>query len=369
MIKHFLRASVAGAVLTLLAAGGCAGPGTLYLVDQHAQPAEAAGDMTRAAVALLGSLDAPQREKIRIGLDDEERLNWHFVPRRRKGLSLGEMSPEQQRMAHTLLRAALSERGHLNVEQVIELEGVLRELEGPRRDPGLYYLTIFGEPEAHGGGAAGANTGWWGWRFEGHHLSLNFTIVEGRMVAGAPAFFGANPARRGGEEGQRVLAEEEDLGRQLILSLPDAQRATAIIEAEAYPDILTGADREADIGEPRGLAYAQLSAENQARLRALVEHYANRLRPELAAEDLARIDAAGWDNVLFAWAGPTAAGRGHYYRLHGPTFLIEYDNTQDNANHIHTVWRDFKNDFGRDLLREHYEAHQQDVEHGHDGGE
>jgi hypothetical protein len=166
-----------------------------------------------------------------------------------------------------------------------------------------------------------------------------------------------------------VLAEEEDLGRQLILSLPEAQRAMAIIEAEAYPDILTGASREADIGEPRGVAYAQLGPEDQARMRALVEHYAGRLRPELAAADLAEIETAGWDKVHFAWAGPTDAGRGHYYRLHGPTFLVEYDNTQDNANHIHTVWRDFKNDFGRDLLREHYEAHQQDAEHGHDGGE
>jgi hypothetical protein len=327
----------------------------LFADQPDAGPAQAASEMSAAAVALLGSLDDAQRGKISLELEDEERMNWGFVPRARQGLPLKEMTRDQRGLAHALLAAGLSQRGHADARQIIELESVLRALEGrDHRDPELYFVSIFGTP---------AEGGTWGWRFEGHHLSLNFTIVNGRFIAGAPSFFGANPAEH---EQMRTLEPEESLGRKLILALPEDQRKLAIISERAFGDIVSGASRTVDIGAPEGLPLSQMSPGGQEMARALVSHYANRLREELAAQDLAKIEAAGWETVRFAWAGSTEPGRGHYYRFHGPTFLVEYDNTQNRANHIHTAWRDLTNDFGRDLLHEHYENRRQDPAHGHD---
>ena len=329
-----------------------------YLAASH-EPglAQVAGEMSRAARALLDGLDEQQRARIRIALEDEERLNWHYVPRARKGVPMKDLTPPQRQLVRRLLETALSERGQVDARQIIQLETVLRSLERRSyRDPELYFVTIFGEPK---------EGGTWGWRFEGHHLSLNFTVINGQFIAGAPSFFGANPAAHGdGENATRVLAPEEALGRKLVKVLPEAQRARAIIAERAFGDIQTGASREAAIGEPAGVALADLSPEHQEQLQALVRHYAQRLRPELAEKDLAEIASTGWEKVHFAWAGGIEPGQGHYYRLHGPTFLVEYDNTQNNANHIHTAWRDRRNDFGRDLLREHYENQRQGA-HGH----
>ncbi len=339
---------------------GSGGPSASYLASQPApEQQQVAAEMAQAAQKLIAAVEDPQREELLLPWDEQERLNWHFVPRARKGLPLKELKEGQDAAVHALLKTGLSQRGNLDAGQIIELEIVLRRIEGREyRDPGLYFITIFGDP---GEGAT------WAWRFEGHHLSVNFTVVNGQFVAGAPSFFGANPANHGeGRARQRILAAEEDLGRRLIQALPDEQRRVAVIAERAFGDIVTGASHEVDIGERRGLAYGRMSPEHQQQLRELVEHYARRLRPELAETDLAGIQQAGWDNVHFAWAGPQESGQGHYYRLHGPTFLVEYDNTQNQANHIHTVWRDLKNDFGRDLLREHYRLHQDDDGHGHD---
>jgi uncharacterized protein DUF3500 len=327
----------------------------------RAETPDVASDMATAARALLSSLGDQQRAAASFEVSSDERFNWHYVPRARKGLPLKQMSGAQRSLAQRLLQTALSPRGYLTATQIVELEQVLREIEGDSlRDPGLYFVSIFGAP-----GAEGA----WGWRFEGHHLSLNVTIVGGRLVSGSPSFYGANPARvpKGKKnEGARVLAAEEDLGRALLMSLPDAQRAEAIVADRAYPDIVSGTGREAEVGAPKGLPFARMSAEHRQRLRELVELYARRLRDEMAAGELAEIERAGWHNVFFAWAGGVEPGRPHYYRLQGPTFLVEYDNTQNDASHVHTVWRDLKNDFGVDLLREHYEAHRNGRAHRHE---
>lgn len=338
--------------------------GRVVYLDREAQAAatgQVATEMAKAAEKFLASLEPEKRQQALFELTDAERLNWHFIPRDRKGLSFKQMTEQQQELAHALLKTALSARGYVAATTIIDLENVLREMENAEhRDPTRYFVSIFSEPKAEGT---------WGWRFEGHHLSLNFTLVEGKAVATSPSFLGANPAevRQGEKKGLRALGAEEDLGRQFVNALSDEQKKKAIISEEAPPDVLAVPGRTMqDVGEPTGLAWADMTANQQKQLLALVEHYARRLREELAENDLEEIRSAGLEKVYFAWAGSVEKGKGHYYRIHGPTFLIEYDNTQNDANHVHTVWRDADNDFGQDLLRRHYEVHEHDEEHGHD---
>lgn len=312
----------------------------------------AADEMSAAAARFLESLSADQKAKATYPLGDAERLNWHFIPKDRNGLPLKAMSPEQRQRAHALLASGLSRRGFDKVTNIISLELILRDLErnSPRmnRDPELYYFTIFGAPGPK-------NT--WAWRVEGHHLSVNFTVVRGEFFSGTPSFLGANPAevRTGPRKGLRVLAAEEDLARQLVQSLDPEQRKLAIIEATAPRDIVTGAEKKAKSLGDAGLGAGRMTLPQRELLSKLLEEYLNRNRPDLAADDLKKIRTAGLDKVLFAWAGSTEPGQGHYYRVQGPTFLLEYDNTQNEANHIHAVWRDFENDFGDDILRRHYQ--------------
>ncbi len=321
----------------------------------------AAKEMAEAALNFWNGLTPEQQAKCAFPFESEERFNWHFIPRERRGITWNDMTPAQQALAHAFLASGLSNRGYQQAETIMSLEQVLKELEqgkGPKRDAGNYAFSIFGTPGPHAT---------WGWRFEGHHLSLNFTIVDGRAVAG-PVFFGTNPANvlEGPRKGLRVLAVEEDLGRELVKSLTDDQRKTAIYDVKSPNEIITGNSRKANPGPPVGLAVSDMTAAQQKLLMTLVEHYAYRLRSELADQDLAKIAAAGFKEIHFAWAGSLEPGQPHYYRLHGPTFLVEFDNTQNNANHIHTVWRDSANDFGEDLLRAHYDNHKSDPGHGHD---
>ena len=256
-----------------------------------------------------------------------------------------------------MLRSGLSDRGYTkatNIMLVIEL--VLKDLENgaARRDSGLYYVTIFGQP----GPTA------WGWRVEGHHLSLNFTVRGDEVLGVTPSFFGSNPAevQRGPRQGLRVLGAEEDLGRELVRSLNEEQRKVAVIAATAPSEIITGNSRKANPLQPEGIGASDLTSKQQDALRTLIHEYVFRYRTELAEQDMKKIQQAGFEKIHFAWAGPIEPGQGgHYYRVQGPTFLLEFDNTQNNANHIHTVWRDFENDFGEDLLRKHYET----VKHDH----
>lgn len=305
--------------------------------------------MMRATTTFLESLNADQRSKAVFDFEDAERLNWHFIPRERRGLPLKEMSEAQRAHARALLEAGLGQRGYLKASTVMELETVLRELGGnpATRDPELYFFSVFGTPSTEQP---------WGWRAEGHHLSLNFTVVQGTLVATSPSFFGANPARvpSGSREGLRALGAEEDLARELVRSLTPEQRTTAILEIEAPRDIITGNAAQVDPLAPAGLGIDRLDDNQRSMFVRLIDEYLARTADDLAATRRARLETTDFGRVTFAWAGSTEPGQPHYYRVQGPTFLIEFDNTQGNANHIHSVWRDFEGDFGRDLLREHY---------------
>src|SRR5205814_627354 len=310
-----------------------------------------AEEMAAAAKNLLTTLTTEQAAKAIYPLKDNERYNWHFIPRERKGLPFKEMAPEQKHLATALLSTGLSHRGYLKASTILSLEQVLRDLEqgkGPTRDPELYFLTIFGKPDPQLT---------WGWRVEGHHLSLNFLLAAGHEIAVTPSFLGSNPGevREGPRKGLRVLGAEEDLARQLVGSLNDEQKKVAIYTNTAPREIITGNDRKAKALTPMGISAAKLSKAQTELLWQVIREYVYRDRPELAHQDLKRIEKGGAKGLYFAWAGSVEPKEGHYYRVQGPTFLMEYDNTQNNANHIHAVWRDFEHDFGEDLLRQHYE--------------
>lgn len=308
-------------------------------------------DMAAAAQAFLATLEGDALDRARYAFDDDERYNWHYVPKRRNGLPLKEMTLDQRRAAHHLLRTTLSAKGYLKATSIMYLESILRILENgaAHRDPEMYYFTVFGEP----GGEAP-----WGWRIEGHHLSITFTSV-GDELRVTPAFMGANPGevRSGPYTGLRVLAEEEDLGRALMLMLDDGQRRAALIMAEAPDEVITGADRQARLEGFEGLRVGDMTADQQSAVRRILEAYVHNMTPDVAAAQMARIEAAGLEHLHFAWAGSTTPGEGHYYRLHGPTVLFEFDNVQNGNNHPHAVWRDFDGDYGEDLLRKHHEEH------------
>lgn len=327
-----------------------AAAGIALLTSAYNRP-DPAAEMAAAADHFLKALEPEQRARTVLSFEGEERQNWHFVPRERQGLPLRDMTPTQKHLAAALLSAGLSRRGYIKATTIMSLEEVLRVLEndsGERRNPEKYYFTIFGTP---GPRAV------WGYRVEGHHLSHNFTIVNGR-VAGAPSFFGANPAevRQGPRKGLRALAAEEDLGRALFASLDESQREVAVVSPRAYRDVLATPGRKAAIeGQPSGLSAAKLTPRQFEHLEALLEEYAGNVPGEMAAARRERIRRAG-RKLWFAWAGEGAPGRPHYYRVQGPDFLVEYDNTQNNANHIHSLWRETSRDFGLDLLEEHYKA-------------
>jgi hypothetical protein len=321
-------------------------------VPALAQVADGARDaMARAAAAFLASLEPAQRKTAVFPLGDNERTNWHYVPRSRAGVAFKDLTPAARAAAHELMKASLSSVGYAKAVNVVKLEEVLRQLEtfgGLLRDPDKYYVSIFGAVEA----AAP-----WGWRFEGHHLSLNFTLVPGRPVAVTPAFFGANPAEvpSGPHRGLRTLAEEQDLAFALARGVDASLRGRLVIAADSLGDIVSGPGRADRLTTPVGVALGELAAEPRALALRLVETYARNMRSEIAEAELRRMREAGLERVRFAWAGPIDPKQPHYYRLHGPTLLIEYDNSQNRANHIHSVWHDPRNDFGADLLRAHYE--------------
>lgn len=333
--------------LSITALACLVGAGSLLTTRAEGPGAE----MAEVANHFITSLDDAQRAKAMIPFQDAERQNWHFIPLVRRGLTWKEMNPAQRHLATSLLASGLSQRGYIKAKTIMSLEQILLELEkgsGPVRDPDLYYWAIFGQPSADGT---------WGWRVEGHHFSANFTIVEGRHISATPSFFGSNPAevRQGPRQGLRALAAEQDLGLELFRSLDEKQRAVAIIAEEAYPEVLTGDKRKVTPLSPEGLSAAKMSSTQRQSLKRLIEEYVRRARPEVADADLAKIEKAGFKNIHFAWAGQDAPGKGTYYRVQGPSFLLEYDCTQNNANHIHAVWRDFAGDFGEDILARHYQ--------------
>ncbi|MBK35216.1 MAG: hypothetical protein CME26_06755 [Gemmatimonadetes bacterium] len=318
------------------------------------------GDIIRrmedAAEDFLAALADDQKSVASLDFaDEDERRNWHYTPVERKGLMLKDMDGWQVELANRLLGTGLSGSGMHRARTIIDLEPILGEMEGPggkwKRDPERYYVSVFGTP----------GNGEWGWRFEGHHVSVNYTIVNGELIGPTPVFLGANPAKvlHGSTEGVRALKEEEDVARDLLASLDGTQKEVAIVSDEAPADMLTKnvpmVTSELD-SEPDGLRASEMTDLQQTTLHELIEVYVGRLPDALATDEKARVAEVDAEEIRFAWAGPEARGQGHYYRVLAPTFLAEYDCTQNDANHIHAVWRDLQNDFGQDILRRHLAA-------------
>jgi len=314
-------------------------------------------DMAGLAAALLETLDEPQRRAAQWPFGDAERFNWHFVPRERAGVALEAMSAAAKAAVHDLLRHALSEVGYRKATDIMALEeplGLIENHQSHYRHPENYAVTIFGEPGRLP----------WGWRIEGHHLSLNFTAVTEELFGVTPSFWGANPARVPAGypmAGHRALGRETDLSYALIRSLGEGERERAIIASTSLGNFITQPGREDALRERQGLPLADMAEGLRNLALELLATYASNLRGELAEAELDRVRQAGAGQIHFAWGGPLEDGHANYWRLHGPISLIEYDNTQNNANHIHSVWHDLTRNFGRDLLREHYA-------HGHAQG-
>ena len=313
--------------------------------------------MQTAAKRFLQSLDQAGKATAQKDFNSDGRQKWHFVPDSnfektygygRNGLTYRVMTPQQRSLANALLASGLSGEGLIKALSIMSQEEILRVKENAtldRRDVEKYYFTVFGTPSMSGN---------WGWRVEGHHVSLHYTLRNGKLVAASPTFFGANPHKIDG--GFRVLGAEEDLARDLVKSLSEKQRETAIVADVAYSDILTHADSRAKLeDQPPGLAASEMTAKQRETLMALIAQYVANVPASIAAERHKAVRATKQGDLLFAWAGATEPGKGDYYRVQAPKFLIEYDNTQNDANHSHTVWRDFEGDFGRDVLALHYQ--------------
>jgi hypothetical protein len=325
--------------------------------------ARTASNMASAANKFLASLTPEERQQAALPLGGGGATHWHFIPNEmfpRKGLQMKAMTEAQRTLAHDLLKTGLSQRGYATATAIMALEDVLREMESAAGDPNAggrrfarnpleYYVTVFGTPSAKGA---------WGWRVEGHHVSLHFMVNDGTLVASSPTFFGSNPAevRGGPKKGTRILGAQEDAAYALLTALTDEQKKTAILQNVAPNDIVTMNKVAVDPLSPVGITAADMTPAQRDLLMKLIDVYAGYMTADLAAERTAKLQKAGVDKIAFAWAGPVEKGQKHYYRIQGPTFLVELDNSQNDGNHIHSVWRDFNGDFGRDVLREHIAA-------------
>lgn len=305
------------------------------------------------AQQFLNQLAAEQRAITQLPFDSPKRIDWHFIPlEERKGLQIRDMTEPQRKAAHALLRSSLSQIGYDKATKIMSLESLLHELEGSKRrfarDPERYYFTVFGQPRS---------AERWGLSIEGHHLSLNFVYEGDKVVSSTPQVFCANPAEVKNENetgilvGTRVLKDEETLAFALVNSLTSEQRQTAIFDATALKEVREPGSAQPPQDPPIGLPASKMTAEQQEQLKTLINVYTAAMPDEVAAERQAAIDAGDFGAVHFAWSGATEPGIGHYYRLQGPSFVLEFVNTQPDAagniaNHIHTVWRDMHGDFG-----------------------
>lgn len=309
-------------------------------------------ELVNRANTFLSLLDARQKEKAQYTFDNDERFNWAFVPRSRNGISLHDLNDQQKAAAFALLKVSLSEQGYQKATSIVSLENILRQVEGrgeddTYRDPLKYFITVFGTPSA---------TKEWGWRFEGHHVSINFSSVGGFIESSTPSFFGSNPAivPQGEKRGMQILKQEMDLGFSLVNSFSAEQLKTARFSETAPSEIFSSNDRNAKHLEPAGILYTAMNDQQKKTFMQLLQTFVGNYELGFSDKLMAKIKKAGIEKLSFAWAGSLKPGIAQYYRIQGPMLLIEYDNTQNNANHIHTTVRDLTNDFAEDILKEHY---------------
>jgi hypothetical protein len=325
----------------------------LILIVLLNTPLMAQNALVEKANKFLSSLPDPLKQKAQYKFDDEERFNWHFVPKSRNGVSFRDFNPTQRDAALDLLRTSLSAQGYQKATAIMELENVLREVEGrgsndKYRDPFNYYLTIFGSP---------ADSKPWGWRFEGHHIALNFSSISNRIESSTPSFFGSNPGvvKSGPEKGKQILKDETELAFSLVNSFDAEKLKIALISETALPEIVSFNSRKAILLTPAGLSYSSMNDQQKTLLTKLLDTYVRNYELGFSNKLMEKIKKAGIEKLTFSWAGSLKPGTGYYYRIQGPMLLIELDNTQNDANHVHSVVRDLTNDFGEDILREHYE--------------
>jgi hypothetical protein len=305
------------------------------------------------AIAFFNSLSDAQKKKAVFPFDELNRYEWHYLPAStvlRNGVSVSELNSAQKKNLDGLMQACLSAEGFIKTKNIMSFEYLIKELEpgNSSRIPENYFVAIYGEPR---------NDRAWGWKFSGHHIALNFTIVDGKL-AFAPFFFGVYPAevKEGERKGMRIMKDEEELGFELVNSLSPEQNQKALFQVRAFRDIVTTTDVKVVPLEPVGIAAKDLTHQQKTILNKLIVAYLLSMPREIAKKRMEKIATEDMDSIFFGWAGGTEKGKPHYYRVQGKTFLIEFDNTQNNANHIHSVWRDFNGDFGNDLLREHYQS-------------
>jgi hypothetical protein len=309
-------------------------------------------ELAETATSFVKLLSPELLEKASFPIESDERTDWTFVPRARQGVAFKQLNAQQREAALKLLRESLSQQGYTKATQIMAHELILRELEGrgpddTYRDPENYYVSIFGTPSKEKP---------WGWRLEGHHVALNFFSIDGVLVSSTPSGFGSNPATvpRGPQEGKQILKLETDLGFQLVNSFSDDQLKIVKFSDTAPREMFTLAEREATPLEPKGLSYSDMTSAQQKMLLSLLDVYVKNYAFGFSNRLMKKIQDAGIENLSFAWAGSMQPGAGHYYRIQGPMLLIEYDNTQTNANHVHTAVRDLTDDFAYDILKEHY---------------
>ena len=315
------------------------------LVAHLQQPASSAPGMTAAASNFLSTLNAEQKAAATFEFTDAERLNWHFIPRERKGLPLKDIEGPALKAAHKLLANSLSEAGYEQALNVMSLEELLYLLEGgnreerrAKRDPQKYYISVFGQPGPRGK---------WGWRFEGHHLSLNYTLEDGQLVSTTPEFFGTNPGSVDAGPGRRirVLGPEEDIARQILKSAPAAMRAKIWLDKKAPADLRGGGVAQPETTAPVGVAYADMTDTQKKLVHELLNEYLKNMPADVEKQRRDLINRNGMDGIHFAWWGGSELNEPHYYRVQGKSFLVEYNNTQNKANHVHSIWRNLSGDF------------------------
>ena len=328
--------------------------------DAAAVPSTAPDTINRmadAASAFLASLGKPELAKATFPFAGDERYDWHYTPVDRNGLLISEMTAKQTELAFKMMETGYSENGYAMARQIIWLEPILGEYESMtnnvsswQRLEERYWFSVFGEPGSEEP---------WGWRVGGHHIGLVATVAGNSEVSIHPLFFGSNPAevQHGEHKGVRTLAEEEDWARTLVTGMTDEQKSAAIVDPVAPADILTTTVRVVDPGTtPQGIGIGDLYDGQREAVIKLIRHYVFRAADEMAVNYWNQLEKEGWDSIHFAWAGPLERWQGHYYNIRHDRFVIEYDNTQNGANHIHSVLRDYTHDFGEDLLAAHYHA-------------